>query len=129
MTPNYGLPFPVLGDSPNGPAAFQALAEAVDAALFQVESDGESRWGNIWFDQALTGTVSDSVINGPKTYGVTFSKQFAAAPVVLLTWFEGQYGWAYLSSASGSDMVVGVRPEAGGSTIPRVRWVALGRSA
>ena len=34
-TPNFELPFPTLGDLPNGPAAFQNLAEAVDAALEQ----------------------------------------------------------------------------------------------
>jgi len=30
-TPKFGLPYPVLGDSPNGPAAIGALALAVDA--------------------------------------------------------------------------------------------------
>lgn len=32
-TANYDLPYPELGDAPNGPEQVQALAEAVDAAL------------------------------------------------------------------------------------------------
>lgn len=32
-TPNYSLPYPTLSDAPNGPAAFQDLAEAVDTQL------------------------------------------------------------------------------------------------
>lgn len=32
-TPNYGFPYPVLGESPHGPNQIQALAEAVDTKL------------------------------------------------------------------------------------------------
>lgn len=33
VTPIYGFPYPALTDAPNGPAQFQALAEAVEADL------------------------------------------------------------------------------------------------
>lgn len=36
-TPIYGLPYPSLSDPPNGPAQFQALAEAVEAELDRID--------------------------------------------------------------------------------------------
>lgn len=33
-TPNYGFPYPVLGESPHGPNQIEALAQAVDAKFF-----------------------------------------------------------------------------------------------
>lgn len=37
FTPIYGLPYPSLSDPPNGPAQFQALAEAVEAELDRID--------------------------------------------------------------------------------------------
>ena len=36
-TPIYGLPYPSLSDPPNGPAQFQALAEAVETELDRID--------------------------------------------------------------------------------------------
>ena len=41
-TPNFGFPFPTLGDPPHVPAAVEALAEAVDAELFAGRTAGRS---------------------------------------------------------------------------------------
>lgn len=38
-TPIYGLPYPSLSDSPNGPAQFQALAEAIETELDRIDDD------------------------------------------------------------------------------------------
>ena len=125
-TPNYGFPY-AEGTDPrrNFPATVnQPATLAIDTALHEVAT----KWEGLFFDQALTGIIFDSVISGPKTYQHTFTAPFTDAPIVLLSWYEGQFGFAYLSSATASSMVVGVRP-AGTSTIPRVRWVALGAGA
>lgn len=37
FTPIYGLPYPSLSDPPNGPAQFQALADAVEAELDRID--------------------------------------------------------------------------------------------
>lgn len=37
-TPTYGLPYPSLSDSPNGPAQFQALANEVEVELTRIDA-------------------------------------------------------------------------------------------
>lgn len=37
-TPIYGLPYPSLTDPPNGPAQFQALAEAIETELARIDA-------------------------------------------------------------------------------------------
>ncbi len=39
VTPTYGFPYPALSDPPNGPAQFQALAEAVEADLIVTDAN------------------------------------------------------------------------------------------
>lgn len=37
VTANYAFPYPELGDSPNGPAQFQALATAIDSTVDSID--------------------------------------------------------------------------------------------
>jgi hypothetical protein len=38
-TPTYGIPYPALTDSPNGPAQMEALAEEVETELTRIDDD------------------------------------------------------------------------------------------
>lgn len=47
VTPVYALPYPSLSDAPNGPAQFQALAEAVESKFVSVDSITSSHTASI----------------------------------------------------------------------------------
>lgn len=49
-TPNYGFPYPTMTDPPDGPGQLQALAEAVESKLTDVDSAASS------LDTRVTGT-------------------------------------------------------------------------
>jgi hypothetical protein len=58
ITPIYGLPYPALSDPPNGPAQFQALAEAVEHELQRIDADVDTLQAT---DSTINGQIS--VIN------------------------------------------------------------------
>jgi hypothetical protein len=57
-TPIYGLPYPSLTDPPNGPAQFQALAEAVETELNRI--DGVLTSTPVTQSSSVAATVSTS---------------------------------------------------------------------
>lgn len=124
-TPNYDLPFPTLGDQPNGPAAVQALAEATDTAIKSVDDKFDTLPAAI-----ALGTIQDSIITTPKTYTVTFpAGRFASPPRVFTQVFDKQYCETSVESVTASGCQITVTSAGGtggGSLIPRVYWMAVG---
>jgi hypothetical protein len=55
-TPVYGIPYPVLGDSPNGPTQMQALALEVETELIRIDAAIAAING---LDVAFVGSTSD----------------------------------------------------------------------
>lgn len=55
-TPIYGLPYPSLSDPPNGPAQFQALADAVETELSRI--DGVLTGTPVTQSSSVTATVN-----------------------------------------------------------------------
>lgn len=55
-TPVYGIPYPVLGDAPNGPSQMQALALEVETELVRVDAAISTING---LDTAFAGTSTD----------------------------------------------------------------------
>ena len=80
-TPNYGFPFPTLGDVPNGPEAVENLADAVDTELFRVEGAGKVRMAYI-SRPTTDNFAAGSFIN----MGVNTTITAAPHGVYLLSW-------------------------------------------
>lgn len=78
-TPIYGFPYPSLSDPPNGPAQFQALAQAVETQIQRLDS--------------IPAAVSATVAGDVNTTSATF---------VALT---GDPGVSFTSPASGRVLV------------------------
>lgn len=93
-TPTYGFPFPTLGDTPNGPGAIQALAEAVDTAL--ADQGEHVRRG--------TFTASTDSTNGILT---------VTAAQLGLTAATGAVASVQFSPAGGSPMLCAARTSGG----------------
>ncbi len=118
-TPNYGLPFPVLGDVPNVPADIQALAEATDAALAGAVNAG--------MDQAAAPASVPGDSETPVSFGVTY----AAPPVVVavLQSSTGYDGYVNVSNVSTTGFTIVYRQKSGAPTARFVHWVAVGTPA
>lgn len=76
-TPVYGIPYPALGDSPNGPSQMQALALEVEAELVRIDAAIAAING---LDVATAGTSTDetsftstSFIPGSTPVGTSFT--------------------------------------------------------
>lgn len=80
-TPTYGFPYPTLADAPNGPGAFEALAEAVDAELSRVESGL-----GVPYHKALRGSTNTFPGGSFQSLGIAASIGAAPAGVYLLSW-------------------------------------------
>lgn len=74
-TPVYGIPYPVLGDSPNGPSQMQALALKVETELIRVDAAIASinaldtSFGGSTVDETFTSTTFTP---GGTVVGTTF---------------------------------------------------------
>lgn len=82
-TPIYGLPYPSLSDSPNGPEQFQALAEAVEAELDRI-------------DDAISGV--------PITQAATAAGSVSTTSTSYVT-LSGDPGLSFVSPTSGRVMI------------------------
>jgi hypothetical protein len=124
-TPNFGLPFPVLGDRPNGPAAFQALADATDAALqtHELRLDELSLQTGVWdFGTLAPGTGG--------AYWKTYPKVFAAPPALSLTLETSDKFFTFsINTTLGNGSEVWIQNIGTGQGICRLRYVAIGRLA
>lgn len=69
-TPVYGLPYPSLSDSPNGPAQFQALAQAVETQLQRLDSVPAAVTAT---DAGAVSTASTTFTNLAGDPGVAFT--------------------------------------------------------
>lgn len=75
-TPVYGIPYPVLGDSPNGPTQMQALALEVETELVRIDAAIATING---LDVAFVGSTTDETfasatfIPGTAVVGVAFT--------------------------------------------------------
>ena len=113
---------PIGGDAPDIPYDMNNLATDIAATLSQIVDP-------VWFSKATTGIVFSGAITGPTNYTIDYSAAgFTSSPAILLSWYEGQFGWATVSGTPAptpSGATITVTP-GGASVIPRVRWVALG---
>lgn len=82
-TPIYGLPYPSLSDSPNGPEQFQALAEAVEAELDRID---------------------DTVSGIPVTQSASASGSVDTTSLTYVT-LSGDPGLSFVSPSSGRVLV------------------------
>lgn len=80
-TPNYGLRFPTLGDTPDAPRDYQALAEDTDAALVTVDSNTSSPYAQT----ARVGT-SEYPPGSMQNLDVTATLPVAPGGVYLVGW-------------------------------------------
>lgn len=84
-TPNYGFPYPVLGEAPHGPNQIQALAEAVDAKFladvatlataFALKAPlGESQSAvDTTFGTTTSTAWTDALAGGPSVLSLAFT--------------------------------------------------------
>ena len=84
-TPVYGIPYPVLGDTPNGPSQMQALALEVENELQRIDTAISTING---LDVAFSGSTSDEAFS---------STTFVAGTVVV--------GPSFVAPASGKVLV------------------------
>lgn len=128
-TPNYGWPFPTLGDPPNGPAAIQALAEAIDTTVAaQDASDGLS-------GLRLQRGYQVGSPNASGQFPVTFPSPFAGPPVLMVALGDDstvvQSVAPVYSTITASGFTVTCRRSDGSvqtSGSFRVVWIAVGPS-
>lgn len=73
-TPIYGLPYPQLTEPPDGPAQFQALAEAVETELARIDADISDIISDVKPYARLRQTSVQSISNATYT-GLTFTTE------------------------------------------------------
>jgi hypothetical protein len=88
-TPIYGLPYPALTEPPDGPAQFEALAEAVESELARIDgnvsavttvTDKFATVVLVTTTQNTSGTTTSTSFTPTLTGGTTCSFTFVAPP-------------------------------------------------
>jgi len=67
LTPNFALPYPELGDAPNGAGQIQALAAAVDTALLNQQTTVEQQISEV-SGSTWAWTVGNATLEGGRPY-------------------------------------------------------------
>lgn len=127
-TPKYNIPFPILDDAANGPAALKALAEAFEALidadrnrLHALESRVTVRKGSV-----LIPTTSGQV----SAANISFGGSFATEPSVMITAMTANPQAFHSSvqnvSLTGCQLRVFRTTAFPGSSTPRFYWIAAG---
>lgn len=93
-TPIYGIPYPVLGDAPNGPAQLQALALEVENELVRVDAAAATLGGRVT-------TLETNLANIPIAHLVQTSAQ--SIPSAVFT--SIQFNTETIDTAGGHDNV------------------------
>jgi hypothetical protein len=76
VTPNFSLPYPELGDAPNGPSGLEALAQAIDSTLETQVTDLQSdiaASGGLLYGYRSTNVIGASTANGNFTTDASLS--------------------------------------------------------
>ena len=130
LTPNWSLPYPVAQDVPDVPYDMGKLADASDDALQTLDGrldDIDQRLAALRFTLIRSGNVGGGVITGPTSQTINFGATFASPPIVMLSWWDGQYGLATYDNVTTTGATLKASPAApASSTILRVHWLALG---
>lgn len=126
-TPIYGLPYPQLSEPPDGPAQFQALAEAVETELARIDADVAAIIADVKPYARLRQTSVQSIPNATYT-SVTFTTEDydsvgGHSTSVNTSRYTAQVAGAYVLGGGGSFAVnaSGVRScqwALNGTTIP-----------
>lgn len=115
-TPNQALPYPSLGDSANGPAAFQALATAVEKQLVMTFASATER------STKLTAPVEGTVAYLRDTDTLTL---YTGSAWRLLQYDLGQW----VDCAAAMKIVDGTsNTAAAGSSISLARYMKIGNT-
>jgi hypothetical protein len=82
-SPNYGLPYPALTDSPNVPEDVAALAVAVDTEIARVDAAAADALTN---EDYFAGSVTVNAVGGtPTSAALAFGKTFSVTPICAVT--------------------------------------------
>lgn len=128
LSPNWDLPWPVLGDAADAPYDLQQLAEAADLALQTLHRS--MQWG------VATFTVPNGSNSAERQ--VTFPRPYAATPVGFAVVSPPSLGnnaifyYAHVSRRTTTGMFVHAtnrNSEIHGDTEVPVLWAAFGRLA
>lgn len=110
-TPVYGIPYPVLGDSPNGPSQMQALALEVETELVRIDNAVAAING---LDVAFSGSTADETfasgtfIPGTVVIGTTF---VAPASSKVIVYWSG----ALVNDVGGNAVILSFEMKTGGT--------------
>lgn len=103
-TPTYGLPYPSLSDSPNGPAQFQALANEVEVELTRIDA-------RIATDSTLLAGFAPVAQSGSGTLVVGGNGMVVASQVISDPGFAyhlivvGSIGWTIPLAAQPGNLI------------------------
>lgn len=85
VTPNYDLPYPSLGDPPDGPAQLRALAEATDTAIHETRQAIMPAGGRY----ALPNILSKPPVSQWTNWGSSLILPNVARPCLVYGWGSG----------------------------------------
>lgn len=121
-TTHFALPYPILGDSPAGPAQIQALATTIDTALFTLSADHSCRVYRSSGDGAASiGTGVDVTVNFPTVKFDTDSFHTANDRITIPTGLGGKYvvggGVRFQADAGGNRRTIHIDVNGSGNPI------------
>lgn len=124
-TPIYGLPYPALNESPNGPTQIEALAEAVETELDRID-DLITALDPIPILQRGSYSPAAIAVNASNSTGISFTGGlFSSAPFVAITTNASRLSIGVTSiTTSGATVILSNWSDASASGIT-VQWLAI----